>query len=113
VSVRQAASAPGSAPSPAALAEPSSPSIAWEIAALDRARRALAAQDAASALESLDRLEQYGPTSNFGPEAALLRIEALDSAGRSAEARAAARHFLDRYPSNAGSERVRAFLARP
>ena len=96
---------------PPAVPEPNS--IGWEIATLDHARRALADRDAAQALRLLDQLHQDARPQTFRPEALLLRIEALSAAGRSAEARALARQYLERYPSNPGSQRLRAFLASP
>jgi hypothetical protein len=112
--LRSIVSAPSAEPAPAVPASMlGPPSIAWEITALDGARRALEAHDPGTALDSLDRLDQQGPSATFGPEAMLLRIEALNSAGRPAEARVTARRFLGRYPSSAGADRVRAFLATP
>lgn len=92
---------------------PTSRSIGWEIAMLDQARRALADRDVGQALQLLDQFDRGGSTQTFGPEAMLLRIDALSAAGRSAEAGALARHYLQRHPSSPGSERLRALVASP
>jgi uncharacterized protein HemY len=64
-----------------------SPTLAEEVHRLDGVRKLLAAGDAQSALASLDALARRVPQPRLGPEATLLRAQALMALGRTEEAR--------------------------
>lgn len=80
--------------------------LALEIAAIERARHALAAGDAATALDALRAYDGLGPTPTLRPEAILLRIDALDMSGNRPEAVALAKRFLDQYPRSPHVDRL-------
>jgi hypothetical protein len=124
-------SSPVSAPAPAATASalPTAPeptsrtpgsaiappprrpqTIASEIAALDGARSALQRQDPQAALRALDELERGGTTA-LGPEAAVIRAEALLARGDAAAAGALARAFIAENPRSPHVERMREIAA--
>ncbi len=84
--------------------------LADEVAALDRARTAMAAGDPAGALAAIDHYETTFERKMLGPEARTLRIEALMQAGRRGEARAAAARFLAADPSSTHARRVRSLI---
>lgn len=63
------------------------PTLAEEVRTLDGVRRLLAAGDARAALASLDALARKVRAPKLGPEATLLRAQALTALGRSDEAR--------------------------
>jgi len=77
-----------------------------QIALIDAARSAVGAGSTERALVLLRRYDGSYPRGAFRPEALALRIEALDHAGRSAEAQALARDFLVRYPQSPLADRV-------
>jgi hypothetical protein len=77
-----------------------------QIALIDAARTAVKAGATERALVLLRRYDGSYPNGAFRPEALALRIEALDEAGRGAEARALARDFLARYPQSPTADRV-------
>lgn len=77
-----------------------------QIALVDAARTAVKSGATERALALLHRYETTFPGGAFRPEALALRIEALDDAGRSAEARSLAREFLARYPQSPVADRV-------
>jgi hypothetical protein len=79
-----------------------------QIALIDAARSAVKAGSTERALVLLHRYEVSYPQPGgaFRPEALALRIQALDEAGRAAEARAKAREFLARYPHSPLGDRV-------
>lgn len=82
-----------------------------EVAALERARRALTEEDNATALKTLAAYDREFRRGALGPEAQVLRIEALLSSGKPAAGRALARRFLARNPSSPLAGRVRSLLA--
>jgi outer membrane protein assembly factor BamD (BamD/ComL family) len=81
-----------------------------EIVPIDRARAALSRGDTDTALRTLDEYDREFSQGTLAPEAAVLRIEALTGAGRSGEARAAARAFLAAHPTSPLASRVRKVL---
>ncbi|HEX3597761.1 MAG TPA: hypothetical protein VHU80_21780 [Polyangiaceae bacterium] len=89
------------APPPASLSD--------EVAALDRARSALDANDATRALELLDAYDRSG--SRLTAEATMLRVEALSRSGRREQAAELARQFTDSNPDSPLVERARTFFA--
>jgi hypothetical protein len=103
------------APSPSApsrLESPATPlpTLAEEIAALDRARQAREARDPAAALRMLDAFEVSFPKARLEPEARVLRMEVLLDVGRYDDARAIGRRLLESDPSSALSQHVRSLL---
>jgi len=102
-----ASPAPGSA---AAAPGQRTPTIAAEIAALDRARSAMRRQDPEAALRALDELERGGAAA-LGPEAAVVRAEALLARGDGAAAAAVARAFIAENPRSPHVERMREIAA--
>lgn len=114
---RSAASAPSPAANlPAARAATSAatvgPDVAAEVATLDRARRALGAGDARTALAALAEHQKNFKGGVLGPEAEVLRIEALVASGQRATAAQRARAFLAHDASSPHAARVRAALER-
>lgn len=97
------------APPPRASAPRPAPSLAAEVAALDRARKALDSDDPKTALFLLEAYERRG-AQRLAAEATLLRIEALARAGRTREADALARAFLAANPGSPLVDRAREFL---
>jgi len=93
---------------PARIARPVT--LARELSTLDAARGMLARGDAAGALGRLDRYAHDYPRGHLALEAEVLRIDALDAAGRSDAARARAQAFLDRHPHSVLAARVRTRL---
>jgi hypothetical protein len=114
----EAASAPRAAP-----ARPARPQIAHDLAArapapsrlaaegraVVDAKRALRADDAASALRLLEAADRAFPDGALGQEREALMIEALDRAGQREAARARARAFLRAYPTSPHATNVRRF----
>jgi hypothetical protein len=74
-----------SASRPAEVASSQSELVA-QVAALDRARAALAAGHASDSLSQLDRFDQRYPRSGLAPEATVVRVSALLSLGQRAQA---------------------------
>jgi hypothetical protein len=96
---------------PAVAAVPSAASaLAYEVARIDEARVALRGGNALAALAALARYDEERQTRVLDREAAVLRIEALRSAGRTNDARAQASRYVDRFPSDAHSASLRLFL---
>jgi len=106
-STPQVVSAP---PSLSATVEPSS-SLALEVAALDDARRALAAGNAAGVLTRLQGYESRFPEARMLPEALYLRLEAFTLNGDSVNARGVAPQILQNYPTSPQASRARVVLA--
>jgi hypothetical protein len=104
----QPARAPERRESPTASAR----GLADEVAALERARRALGDEDGATALKSLSEYDRQFKQRTLGPEADALRIEALLKSGNQAAGKAAAERFLARYPKSPLAKRVRSLLAQ-
>jgi len=84
--------------------------LGHELSTLDAARGMLARGDASGALARLDRYAHAYPHGRLALEAEVLRIDALDAAGRPDAARARAQAFLDRHPHSVLAARVRTRL---
>lgn len=82
-----------------------------EVTALDEARRALAAGDPAPALLALDEYDHRFVQRRLGPEAAVLRIEALLAEGRFGQARQLGNELLAAEPDGAYAQHVRSLLS--
>jgi hypothetical protein len=91
---------------PAAPAQPES-SLAVELAMLQRARRALNADNGRLALGIVEELDERFPKGVLVEERSATRILSLCQLERAAEAKQAARNFLELYPSSVYAERVR------
>jgi hypothetical protein len=91
---------------------PTSPSLAAEIASLSAVQRTLSTGDAASALRELDAHTRAFPSPVLGPETLLVRVEALVSLGRGAEAKQLGAAFLTSNPTSAHAQRIRSLLNR-
>lgn len=87
------------------------PTLAEEIAILDRARGALAAKDGAQALALVDEYERTLGGTRMRAEAALLRIEALVERGDRTRAAALARSFVKDHAGSPLADRARALSA--
>ena len=86
-------------------------SLAQEVASLDQAREALAHGDSATALRELEKHQQkFQGSGALGPEAMVLRIEAVSARGDRAATTALANDFLSRFPSSPHAARVRSLL---
>jgi hypothetical protein len=85
--------------------------LARELAALDAARTAVAHQQPRRALALLDAYVRTYPDGTLGPEAEILRIDALAQGGQRAMARLHAEAFVRRYPSSVLAARARQYLA--
>jgi hypothetical protein len=83
-----------------------------EVTALDEARRALAAGEPGPALLSLDAYDRRFALRRLGPEAAVLRIEALMAAGRPDQAHQLGDQLLAAEPEGAYAQHVRSILSR-
>lgn len=110
VSSAETAPPPPSAP-PVVASTPQTPrTLAEEVASLDAARKLLSAGDPSGALAALDRHRRDFPGGALGPEAMLVRLEALMAAGRQEEARALGQRFLDAHPDSPLQGRVRTLI---
>jgi len=78
-----------------------------EMQVLDRASAALASGDPRAALDALDARDRRFGEGALGPEARVLRIEALAANGEDAEAMARANAFLAADPDGVQARRVR------
>jgi hypothetical protein len=114
--VKAAASAAASptraSPAAASRGAPAA-SLDDQIAALDRARNALASGDAAGALRGVDAYDRDYPGGAFAQEAMALRIEALARGGNLVRARALAARFLAANPKTPYAQRIRAVVGEP
>jgi hypothetical protein len=111
--IEQAAPSGTSGPAPVGttgLARPAPTSLTEEVAALDGAREALASGDAARALRGLDEHDRRFPGGMLGPEATVLRIEALLLRGDRASAARLGGAFLDAHPRSPHASRLRSLL---
>jgi hypothetical protein len=127
--VTRAAEAPPAVPDPpreepsaakAAPAAPSgagavkaAPSLTEEVASVDAARSALAAGDTAGALRALDDHDRRFPGGMLGPEATVVRIEALVHRGDRAAAGRLATAFLAAHPRSPHASHLRSLLGLP
>jgi hypothetical protein len=93
-----------------ALARPAPTSLTQEVAALDGAREALAAGDASRTLRALDEHDRRFPGGMLGPEATVLRIEALALRGDRAAAVRLGNAFLEAHPQSPHAARLRTLL---
>jgi hypothetical protein len=96
---------------PVAPAPENASTLASEAAAIDRARRALAAGSASTAIELLDRYERESPTHALAPDALALRIQAEKARGNDARAKQLAETFLASHPNDPHADRVRRLLS--
>jgi len=88
------------------------PSLQREVRLLDHAREALAARDAAAALQAVQTYEREFPRGALIPEFVYLRVQALIAAGRRGEAATLAQRFLQAHPSGAQSQKLSQLMAR-
>jgi hypothetical protein len=98
-----------SAPAVATLPDQAS-ALAHEVARIDEARVALRSGRPTAALTALARYDEERQTHVLDREAAVLRIESLRLAGKTAEAKEHAGRYLERFPSDAHSAGLREFL---
>jgi hypothetical protein len=80
-----------------------------ELELLDQARRALAAGDATTAQQQLDRYETTLRGTQLALEAQLLRIQVLNAQGQVTQAAQLARAFIDQNPDSPLADRARPF----
>jgi Outer membrane lipoprotein len=100
-------------PAPQATQPTASSTLADEVAALQVARTALAAHDPGGAIVALDRYKSRFPAGKLGPEATVLRIDALNQRGDHAAASALGDRFLATHPHSPYADRVRSILSAP
>jgi hypothetical protein len=84
--------------------------LADEVALLDRAKAAAATHNPKRTLQLLNGYQRQFPKGALGPEAKLLRLEALVQSGRSTEASPLARQLLMAAPKGPHAERIRALV---
>lgn len=77
-----------------------------EIRLLDSARNAVRGRRANEALKLLGRYRQQYPAGQFRQEALVLRVEALELAGKPQAAQALGKRFLSDHPESPHAERV-------
>jgi hypothetical protein len=82
-----------------------------EIELITRAREALTRGDTGACIAAVNLHDREFPNGRFGPEATVMRIEALAAAGDREGARARAEDFLGKNPSSLYEPRVRSLLA--
>jgi len=101
------------APAPSASAASNEPAAAaedrlsGEVALVDSARKALMRGDSAGALGLLERHRKEYPAGSLGPEAFVLRLEAMVRSGRSSAARDLAKRYLERNPQSPHASAIR------
>jgi hypothetical protein len=81
-----------------------------EVAILDQVRSLLLARDPLRALEVLDGYRSTWPRGRLGPEATVLRIEALVHSGRRTQAIALANEFLATHAATPFAHRIRTLV---
>jgi hypothetical protein len=91
----------------------SSASLSDQLAIIDTAREEVRSNRSGEALSTLDRYAKSYPRGAFGPEAMLVRIEALLALGQRPEAVRLAHQFLERAPSSPYARRVRSLIGEP
>ena len=94
--------------------EPRAPALALgqQVAALDRAREALAAGNAAGALRQLDEYDREFPRGVLAQEATAVRIDALAQQGNLDAAARLAERFLAANPRSPNAARLRLLVQR-
>jgi hypothetical protein len=97
---------------PPAPSERPASGLNQEVAALDRARSALAAGNGTDGLRRLDDYERDFPRGLLAQEALVLRIDTLMRLGRTSEAKALAARFVATYPQSPYAARMRALSER-
>ena len=90
--------------------EPPASSLAREVATLDDARRTLSSGDPAGALRRLNAYSSSFPAAALGPEATLLRVQALLAAGDRAAAVELAQRFMRANPGSPHAARMAGLL---
>jgi TolA-binding protein len=88
-------------------------SLGDQVAALDRARRAMADGNAATALADVAEYQAKYPHGALAEEAEVLRVEALVAQGDRAGASRAGARFLAAHPASPHAAHVRALLGSP
>jgi hypothetical protein len=101
---REVAHAP---PSPPRHAQTPAGALSLEVAALERAKGALAAGDPDAALRVLDRYRAQFPRGELSSEETVLRVEALLAKGETSKARALAAEYSAAHPESPYARRVR------
>ncbi len=101
------------APATQAAQPAASATLADEVAALQVARTALAGHDPSGAIVALDHYKSRFPSGKLGPEATVLRIDALTQRGDRATASAMGDRFLAAHPHSPYADRVRSILSAP
>ena len=86
--------------------------LSEEVRLIDLSRSALRTGDATRCLRLLDERRQRFPNGALGPEAALLRIEALSSSGQQTAAEQEGTRFLVQQPTGPLAGKVRTLLGR-
>jgi hypothetical protein len=104
-------SAPGTAPAPVAP-RPTTAASLDETHQIEAARAALSRGDCPRAIAQLDAYDSSHPNGQLKPEAMALRIQALTNMGKTAEARALATEFEQKYPQHPLLGRVSGGVAR-
>jgi hypothetical protein len=99
------------APAKVAAAAPPSSSLNDEVVAIDQARRALTAGNAAAALQLVDAYDARYPAGALAEESAEIRIEALFRTGKRALASDLATQFLAAHPGSLYARVIRALQA--
>ncbi|HVU03804.1 MAG TPA: hypothetical protein VHE30_18725 [Polyangiaceae bacterium] len=89
---------------------PAASNVVAEVASLDRARAALAAGDARTALARLSEHARRFPGGALEPEAVVLRVRALRETGDVTGATALAKSFLAAHPDSSQAARLRALV---
>jgi hypothetical protein len=97
-------------PRPAASVEPPRSTLADELATLDVAREAIAAGDASRAFQALDRHDRAFPRALLGPEATVLRVEAMVLRGDRTGAASLGTAFLAAHPRSPHASRIRSLI---
>lgn len=81
-----------------------------EVRALDNARAALRDGRPEAALRALSRYQARFPSGSLGPEADVVRIEALLAMGRTTEAHSLAERYLDHHGDSPAARHVRSLI---
>lgn len=106
----RATSVSPAAPTNAAAAPQRAGVLAREVRQIDAARQALAAKDSAGALAAIDSYERSRVVGLLDREALLLKIEALSQQQDLEQAKALARQYLQRFPTDTHAPRLRALV---